>query len=159
MTATASSTIGGFAANSKYCIITMTNSSSYYYTTDGINWSIKTFPSTVTGIKPTVINDYFVVPLAGRFCYVSNDLISWDIKTFGASELPFVSIGSVKIDSDIANNLYVAHNLGSYYGNTANILSTMVSVSTINPSDENVGVISYISTTISNAKWVVKARP
>lgn len=160
MTATASSTIASMSANSKYCIITMSSSSTYYYTADGITWYTKTLPSSVLGTGVTVINDYFIVPYTGRFCYVSNDLLSWDIKAFGASEYPFTAANTiVKIESDTTNNLYVAHNLGSYYGNTANILSTMVSVSTNNPNDDTVGLISYIPTTITNAKWVVRARP
>jgi len=173
-TITSSTTVVGAAANSKYCIMTMASTTgsnsndgivytggSYYYTTDGITWSTKTFPTQLRGIGVTVINDYFVVPYTGRFCYVSKDLSSWELMVFGGSDVPFQTTGlPIKIESDSTSNLYVAYVLGTRYnGNTAAILGNVVSVSTTNPTDADRGFISNVSTTITNAKWVVRARP
>jgi hypothetical protein len=148
MTVIGASTIAGYAANSTYGLVTLTNSNICFVTSDGISWIQKTLPTTMGGVSPTVVNDWFMIPTGGGTYYRTQDFLSWELAYINAD---VSNLGAYTVMNSNPNN-----SSGAIHGPTLGASTGTFWVADTEVT--NMRRIPYVAPDLANTKYVVVAR-
>lgn len=76
-------TPAGFAADNSKAIVTCANSTTFYYSFDGIAWFTGTLPFAMIGTNPTIVGGWVMLATGGGMVYRSKDFINWELAAVG----------------------------------------------------------------------------